>query len=181
MRTLEIRRHTMRNKPGSHLNQQGVDMARTVGETMGSFSKVVTSDKDRGFETAVAMGYSIDQQIPELGILPESVFQEISWPRSFSKIDEIASRNELSGNFADEQSEIWKNLVTNLPDNGRCLIISHGGILELGAVRLSIESSFEEWGGAIGYCEGLRFIYKDGIFKLDDMLRVDDCSRIISN
>lgn len=181
MRTLEIRRHTMRKKPGTHLNQQGIDMARTVGKAMTSFTKVVTSDKDRGYETAVAMGFSVDLQIAELGILPENVLHEISWPRSFSEIDAIATHNELSGKFADTQSEIWRKLMTDLPDGGRCLIISHGGILELGAVRLSIENSFEAWGGAIGYCEGLRFLYDDGIIKLDEVIRLDDCDRIISN
>ena len=34
MRYLEVRRHTMRTKPGEHLSQAGVDLARRVGEGM---------------------------------------------------------------------------------------------------------------------------------------------------
>ena len=31
MRMLEVRRHTMRRKPGQHLSQEGIDLARLVG------------------------------------------------------------------------------------------------------------------------------------------------------
>lgn len=59
VRTIEHRRHTMRAKPGQHLNQAGVDLARRVGDGMGRFDRVVTSRLPRAFETAIAMGYAI--------------------------------------------------------------------------------------------------------------------------
>jgi hypothetical protein len=34
MRTLELRRHTMHAKPGQHLIQAGVTLARRVGKTI---------------------------------------------------------------------------------------------------------------------------------------------------
>ena len=179
MRILEIRRHAMRKKPGTHLNQAGVSLARSVGSIAAGYSQVFTSLKDRGYETAIAMGYSVDYQIKELGMLPESVSHEISWPCSFSEISNICSHKQLSNTFALEQANLWEKIVKQLPDNEKCLIISHGGILELGAVILSAEESFEKWGGAIGYCEGLRFIYEDSKFYLDEVLRVDECDRLI--
>lgn len=62
MRVLEVRRHTMRSKPGKHLSQAGVSLARHVGETMGSFDRVVTSTLARAFETAIAMGFAVDER-----------------------------------------------------------------------------------------------------------------------
>ena len=43
MKTLEIRRHSIRSQPGEHLNQNGVILARLVGQNMGPFDRVVTS------------------------------------------------------------------------------------------------------------------------------------------
>jgi hypothetical protein len=55
--TLEIRRHSLRkNTGGSQLSQQGVELARSVGATMGTFAVVATSVSPRARETAVAMG-----------------------------------------------------------------------------------------------------------------------------
>src|SRR4051794_10783960 len=53
MRYLEVRRHTMRTKPGEHLSQAGVDLARRVGEGMGHFDRVVSTLAPRAFETAI--------------------------------------------------------------------------------------------------------------------------------
>ena len=62
MKTIEHRRHSMRKHPGGiHLTQQGVDLAQITGESMGSFNYVITSPKERAFETAIAMGYAVDE------------------------------------------------------------------------------------------------------------------------
>ncbi len=39
MRIIEHRRHTMRVKPGQHLSQEGVDLARKIGEGVGPFAR----------------------------------------------------------------------------------------------------------------------------------------------
>src|SRR2546422_10576967 len=63
---LEIRRHSSvkgREAPavGSALSQQGVSLARRIGETVQGFDLVVTSDIPRAVETALAMGLAIDE------------------------------------------------------------------------------------------------------------------------
>jgi broad specificity phosphatase PhoE len=63
MRYVELRRHTMRTRPGQHLSQAGVSLARRVGEGVGPFDRVVTSTLPRAFETAIAMGFAVDEQI----------------------------------------------------------------------------------------------------------------------
>ena len=61
MKTIEIRRHSIRSNPGVHLNQQGVTLARLVGQNLGPFDRVVTSTLPRAFETALAMGFAVDE------------------------------------------------------------------------------------------------------------------------
>ncbi len=62
MKTIEIRQHSIRAKPSDHLNQQGVTLARLVGENLGPFDRVITSTLPRAFETAIAMGFAVDEQ-----------------------------------------------------------------------------------------------------------------------
>ena len=56
MRTLEVRRHTMRRKPGQRLSQDGIELARLVGDGSGHFDLVVSSNVRRAIETTIAMG-----------------------------------------------------------------------------------------------------------------------------
>ena len=67
MTTLEIRRHSLRkNTGGSQLSQEGVDLARKLGESMGPFAVVATSVVPRARETALAMGFAVDQEVVTL-------------------------------------------------------------------------------------------------------------------
>lgn len=64
MKTLELRRHSFRKQGGgSQLSQQGVTYARRLGATLGPFAYVVTSVVPRARETAIAMGFAVDQEI----------------------------------------------------------------------------------------------------------------------
>ena len=67
MRTLEVRRHTMRRKPGQRLSQDGIELARLVGDGSGHFDLVVSSDVPRAIETAIAMGYEVNEIDPKIG------------------------------------------------------------------------------------------------------------------
>ncbi len=65
MRVLEVRRHSL-VKDHVHLSQAGVDLARRVGAGTGPFDRVVTSQITRTLETAVAMGFAVDEQLAVL-------------------------------------------------------------------------------------------------------------------
>lgn len=83
MKYLEVRRHSMRMKPGIHLSQDGVALARRVGDHMGPFARVVTSTLPRAYETALAMGFAVDVQEGQLNTLGQAVSDEISWDAGF--------------------------------------------------------------------------------------------------
>lgn len=93
MRVIEHRRHTMRVKPGLHLSQAGVDLARSVGEGLGPFDRVITSSVHRAFETAIAMGFAVDEQLKELGSLPEGFEDEVKWDEGFLRFAEVCKSN----------------------------------------------------------------------------------------
>jgi hypothetical protein len=58
MRTLELRRHSMRAKPGQRLIQAGVTLARRTGP----LDRVITSTAPHALETAFVMGFTSDRR-----------------------------------------------------------------------------------------------------------------------
>ena len=89
MRIVEHRRHTMRVKPGQHLSQAGIDLARKIGNNLGPFVRVVTSDIPRAFETAIVMGFAVDEQVDELANLPAGFEDEVQWNAGFASIARV--------------------------------------------------------------------------------------------
>ena len=110
MRTLEVRRHTMRSKPGAHLSQDGIELARLVGSTSGPFSLVVTSTIPRAVETAISMGFEVHETLDALGHpLKDEVFDEVGWPSPFALVAQAVASGGQVANFAEEQARLWWN------------------------------------------------------------------------
>ena len=156
MPILEVRRHTMRAKPGQHLSQSGISLANYVGSSMAPFDLVVTSGKPRAIETAIAMGFATDHQVSELGLLPDDVLSALNWPSSLSNISKIVHEDDACGEFSRRQANCWRTVLDQISGEQVALIVTHGGIIELGALGLSPSADHSLWGDAIGYCEGFR-------------------------
>lgn len=154
----------MRSKPGQHLSQSGVSLARQIGDGNRQFDLVVTSDLSRAIETAIAMGLAVDRLVPELGVLPENIFRAIEWPNALANISRIANNNENCRAFAAQQGRLWRSVFGELAGDQSALIVTHGGIIELGAIGFLPDADHAAWGDAIGYCEGFKFTSSlDGI------------------
>ena len=100
MRWLEVRRHSLTKKGaardrGSHLSAEGVALARFVGASLGPFARVVTSTSPRAIETALAMGFAVDDtvELPS-GDVPGEVehHDQWRWPRPFRTYAELLGR-----------------------------------------------------------------------------------------
>ena len=172
MKTIEIRRHSIRSKPGDHLNQSGVSLARRVGEKLGPFHRVVTSTLPRAFETAIAMGFAVDQQIELMSSYGMDVEREVSWPQSFAAYSKAVRRKKAAAEYANRLAEYYAELANSLPADSAALIVNHGGILELGVVAACPDAQFESWGEAADYCEGARLFWEDRKFVKAQVLRV---------
>ena len=101
MKALEIRRHTMRTKPGQHVSQAGVTLARREGERIGPFDLVVTSAVPRAFETAIAMGFAVDRQEGLISSYGQYVEDEFPWPQSFAAYAAEAQKGGTVSRYMD--------------------------------------------------------------------------------
>ncbi len=87
MKIIEHRRHSIRSSDTVHLNQKGVELARLVGNEMGTFDRVITSGHERAFETAIAMGYAVDDQFTDVMTFGQEVMNEVeNWSMNFDEI-----------------------------------------------------------------------------------------------
>jgi broad specificity phosphatase PhoE len=171
MRYLEVRRHTMRVKPSKHICQAGVTLARRIGNEMGPFDRVITSDLPRAFETAIAFGFAVDEQMPELNMMGDDVDDEIDYEPDFMGLARAVRKGSAASRFAKRQARLWQSIVSNLPANGRALVVAHGGVIELGAIGCLPDADHAAWGGMLDYCEGVRLGYDDNMFVSIEVLR----------
>jgi broad specificity phosphatase PhoE len=172
VKTIEIRRHSLRNKPGDHLSQQGVTLARRVGQDLGPFDRVVTSTLPRAFETAIAMGFAVDEQNGLMSTYGASVEWEVPWPLTLREYGKAVHKDGAAARYAYQLVEVYQQLMDSLAEGHAALVINHGGILELGAVACLPEADHASWGEHFDYCEGIRLFWDDGKFVDGEILRV---------
>lgn len=181
MRLLEIRRHARRERPGQHLIQGGVEMARMLGTQLGPFDRVVTSPLPRCIETAVAMGFAVDAEAPALAGadgLGESVSglpDDFEWEDGYAGFGQFLAQDGPHGpfaRFASGQAALWLAVARALPEGGRALIIGHGGAIEAGAVAAFPDADHAAWGHTARHCEGVLVGVEDGRFVSIEVLRV---------
>ncbi len=173
MRTLEIRRHTHRHVPQPHLSQQGVALARRAGEGLGQFDRVITSTVPRAFETAIALGYAVDEQIEQLSLMSDEVTAVIQWNAGFAAWAGAARDNPVVAQYTQVMADLLRSLARALPDGGRALIISHGGIVEASAIGcLPADVHFAN-DAPCGYCEGVRLTFDGDTVIHFEIVRVE--------
>ena len=172
MKTIEIRRHSIRHQPGDHLNQAGVTLARQVGENIGPFDLVVTSMLPRAFETAIAMGFAVDEQIELLNTYGNDVGREAPWPLSLAGYAEVVGKGGATARYANQLVDIYRKLLHYVSNDHSALVINHGGVLEMGAVACLPDADHFAWGSHFEYCEGVRLFWENDKFVNAEILRV---------
>ena len=163
----------MRSIPGVHLTQEGVALARRIGQDIGPFDYVVTSGLPRAFETAIAMGFAVDEQVELMSSYSDSVAEEVPWPQSFEAYAKAVKRGGSANHYANKLAEYYSELANKLAEGHAALVINHGGILELGVVASCPDTDYGSWGEAVSYCEGARLSWEAGRFVSAEILRVD--------
>lgn len=172
MRFLEVRRHTMRVRPGQHLSQEGVDLARRIGSSIGPFEFVITSSLHRAYETAIAMGFAVNDQLEELSQLGHGVEAEVAWNAGFAAFAQAYRLGSTTCDYADGLVALWQMIAESITDGGAALLITHGGIVEAGAVACLPNADHAGWGSAVDYCEGVRLHFDGTQFVNIDILRI---------
>lgn len=172
MKTIEIRRHSIRKKPGDHLSQEGVTLARLVGQNLGPFDRVVTSTLPRAFETAIAMGFAVDEQVELMSTYGRDVEREVPWPLSIAGYAEVVRNGGAAARYANELAAFYTKLADYLADGRAALAVNHGGVAEMGAVACLPDADHIKWGSHFEPCEGIRLFWEDGKFVNAEVLRV---------
>jgi broad specificity phosphatase PhoE len=160
LRVIEHFRHSMRHAGGVHLTQAGVDLARKLGAGLGRFDTVITSDVPRAVETAIAMGYAVDGQMTTLATLLFADERAADWRDGCAGFARAAKHDEVVARSASVHAYVMRTIAASLADGGRALVVSHGGIIELGVVGLLPERDYSDWGPACSYCEGVRLSFQ---------------------
>ena len=177
MRVLEVRRHSL-VKDHVHLSQAGVDLARRVGAGMGPFGRVVTSHITRTLETAVAMGFAVDEQLAVLGEIDAEVWAEVghherwAWTEPFVAFAALVRQDGATARLGRAQAAVWRATVRGVPDGGRALVVSHGRVIEAGAITCFPAADHAAWGAPFGTCEGLRLTYAGDAWTGWELLRL---------
>ncbi|MBI5963852.1 MAG: hypothetical protein HY863_10290 [Chloroflexi bacterium] len=172
MKILEIRRHSIRSPLSDHLNQKGVTLARFVGQAIGPFDRVVTSTLPRAFETAIAMGFAVDEQNELMCTYGRAVESEAPWPQPFVNYAEIVKQKGATAVYAQKLAQYYANMMDVISEGGSTLVINHGGVVEMGVIACLPHLDFSAWGDAVGYCEGARLFWESGRIVNGEVLRV---------
>jgi broad specificity phosphatase PhoE len=173
-RYVELRRHSMRLKPGQNLSRAGVELARRVGSTTGLFERVITSTIPRAYETAVAMGFAVDEQLEQLAMIDDGVEEEITWDAGFTAWGEAYRRGGAVTRYANRQAAFLREVAAALSPGCAALVVSHGGIVEAQAVGCLPEADHAAWGRACSWCEGVRLTFDGAKFTDSRVLRVGE-------
>jgi hypothetical protein len=172
MKTIEIRRHSIRANPGQNLSQPGVTLARLVSESMGKFERVVTSNAPRAFQTAIAMGFAVDETADVITTFGDDVELECPWPASFAEYSAANRKNGATRCYTQRLAEFYVKLAESLPEGGAALVVNHGGVVELSAVACLPAVDLTSLGDYIECCEGVRLTWDKGQFTGVEILRV---------
>lgn len=153
-------------------------MARLVGDRSGPYQWVAASPLPRAVETAVAMGFEVNQTVEDLARMPPGALD--GWPLPFAAVSELVSAGGAAAEFAAQTLGVWREIVARIPDSGKALIVTHGGIVELGAVAADPDGPHQAWGGPTGYLEGVRLTFEGDLCRCR-VLRLPEGQRRIRN
>ena len=177
MRSLEIRRHSYTKQGaarghGSHLSQAGVELARRIGATIGPFAYVAASREPRTLETALTMGFAVDELLDLDGGLWRAAQAEMDHrayrhdPELYARYQRLVAADGAVAALGRRQAELWAALVARVADGAHGLLVSHGGLIEPGLVAVLPEWPHARWGRGFRHGEGVRLRH-DGDRFLD--------------
>lgn len=180
MKTLEIRRHSIRKSGGgSQLSQAGVEYARRLGASLGPFAQVVTSVVPRARETAIAMGFAVDYELVTLAS-DEDLYAESEssqwWVSSapFSALAQLIAAQGATWRYGHALVALWRDILTGIPDGAAALVIGHSGDLEIGLVACFPHADHRTWGAPFGVCEGARLTFTSYFTALEFLRSAPD-------
>ena len=165
MKYVEVFRHSKRGE-GKGLSEEGRELAHQARSLLAShYDLCISSPKERARETLEALGF-------ERYDLDEAFTAVNPWEPFDSEISKLAKERGMiplracwehpeALNYLRLQGETLlaavKRIARKLPEEGRALVVSHGGILEAAALLGTPRYDLDEIAGEVGFCEGVVF------------------------
>jgi hypothetical protein len=132
----------------------------------------MTSTLPRAIETAIAMGFGVDEFNETMSSYNSAVEHEAPWPLSCAGYAEVVSKGGVASQYANQLVAVYTKLASYLMDGRAALVVNHGGILEMGAVACLPDADHFAWGSHFDYCEGIRLFWDKDKFVDGEILRV---------
>jgi broad specificity phosphatase PhoE len=165
MKYVEVFRHSKRGE-GKGLSEEGRELARRARSLLAPpYDLVVSSPKERACQTVEVFGferYEVDAAFTAVN--PWGPFDaqatKLAKERSIIPlaacwlVPEALNYLRLAG---ETFLRAVMRVARKLPEEGRALVVSHGGILEAAALHGCPRYDLAELGGEIGFCEGVVF------------------------
>lgn len=172
--SVDIRRHSVRDRPEAHLFDAGRSLARDVASSALGFDRVVSSPVLRAIETARALGYPYPEVDPQFESVGSAVEAIVPWPSPFRNYQRaLDARVESVTAMARQLARRLTDIARHLPAGGRALVVTHGGVPELSTVALRPRDDTDAWGGPCRCLEGSRVTFVAGAPMMAEILRVD--------
>ena len=165
MRFVEVFRHSKRGE-SKGLNEEGRELARRARPLLAPrYDLCVSSPKERARETMEVFGFpSYDVDEAFTAVNPWEPFDE-----AVTKLAKEKGITPLAACwFVPEALKYLRfqgetllgaihRIARKLPEGGRALVVTHGGILEAAALLGGPRYELDELGGEISFCEGIVF------------------------
>jgi GNAT superfamily N-acetyltransferase/broad specificity phosphatase PhoE len=185
VKSLVVLRHAHTRKgrtPGdttSHLSAAGVRRARRLGDELPSFDHVAVGDQPRHLETALALGFAVDEQISwpsgyVAGVVAHH--EQWSWSQPFVRYAELVRDGSRLATVVETHLGQWRRLLELVPDGGAALIVSSGGSIEPVLVAALPDADHASWGSAFHQLEGARLEWDGDTFSALELLRQETAS-----
>ena len=181
MKRIEVRHHSIYGAD-KHLTRKGRLLAQEVGRTLEvHYDLAIVSPRTRCRETMEAFGitdYSEDQSFSRINTAELASFAREA--RAIARTEKCSTlracfetegtRNVLES-VARRTVAALIEIARELPEDGKALIISHGGRIEIAALLALDTFDINQIGGELDFCEGVLFKFKDNALSGAEVLR----------
>ncbi|MFI6815354.1 histidine phosphatase family protein [Nonomuraea sp. NPDC050328] len=169
---LDVRRHSLTKKGpargrGSHLSAEGVALARLIGAGAGPYERVVTSGSPRAVETAVAMGFAVDDTAEwPSGYVADEIPRHAQWEWAdpYQRLAAVVRAGRTAAGVAGELRGIFLDALDGVGEGGSALLVGHGGAIELALAACFPDGDHASWGAPFAHCDGVRLGFTGGRF-----------------
>lgn len=178
MKTLEVRRHSLTKKGvgrerGSLLSTEGVRAARVIGDALPDCGYVLTGPDRRHVETAIAMGYAVDEMVEWPSGYVEGVVDhhdQWRWDQPFVRYRDLLDASPALRDVAGVHLGHWHRALDQVREGEAALVVSSGGSIEPVLVAAFASDELASWGSALHQLEGATMTF-DGPVCVDVVIR----------